>query len=92
MVLVDDSLVAISDEVVTDDLAFTLLFTKRCSLASYAIVELLDCPENRLAALLESSVRTLRAGTVVDDTWETKACAGTSFTTFHLSPVASAFP
>ena len=86
--MVDESLAAIADEVVAAELAFTLLFTKRCSLASYAIVDPLDFPENRAATLLESRVRTLRVGTVAEDAWETKAYAGTSFTTFHLSPVA----
>jgi hypothetical protein len=73
-----------ADAAVAAEAAFTLLFTKRCSLASKVMVEPLGCPENR-AVLLESRVRTLRAGAAVGLACETKVSAGTSFTTFHLS-------
>jgi hypothetical protein len=93
-VMVDEPLAASADEVLGEvdeaaaaaETAFTLLFTKRCSLASNVMVEPLGCPENRAAAFVESRVRVLRAGTVVELACETKVCAGTSFTTFHLAP------
>jgi hypothetical protein len=76
---VDDAEVA-AEELILAVLAFTLLFTKRCSLASNAMVDLLGWPE----VVLEPSVRVLRVGTVAGVACETKDCAGTSFTTFHL--------
>jgi hypothetical protein len=80
--LVDDPFAAIVDEagveevrvdelgadVVVSEAAFTLLFTKRCSLPSKAMLAPLSCAETPL----DSRVRALRAGAVVGLACETK--------------------
>ena len=57
-----------ADDVVVAEAAFTLLFTKRCSLPSKAMLEPLSCAETPL----DSRVRALRAGAVVGLACETK--------------------
>ena len=64
--VVDELFAAIPDEVVDAEPAFTLLFTKRCSLASY------QWNLEPLPAAVER-VRAVRAGTVVVLACETKA-------------------
>ena len=69
------------------ELAGAFPFTKRCSLASYTIAE---PAAEAAAALLELTVRAMRAGTVEALTCEVIASLGGSFTTFHLVLAASA--
>ena len=76
-------------ETVATELAGTLEFTKRCSLASYTIED----PAATCAAALESTVRAIRAGAATTLAFaDGNASFGACFTTFHfVAPPADAF-
>ena len=77
-------------ETAGEELAGTLPFTNRCSLASYTMEELPPREAFAMAALLEVTERITRAGVATELACETNASRGGSFTTFHFVLAASA--